>query len=210
MDGGDAEVEAALPRNLIRRAVTPLVALHGQDALHEQLAALMDKVRAVPLHKLSPSTPKPKRGSYDGVRAGGILKAGWLDKHTNRQPAATAALAAWPAGDAAPDALAALVEELGATRQHFAARGQPRAVSVLVVSGGAPADVEQRFAQVVQSAGIEPRLAVLLDASTDAALREGADRLCSALAAEARAAFEAPPRSPLPPVLTGHVSSLLP
>ena len=62
MDGGDAEVEAALPRNLIRRAVTPLVALHGQDALHEQLAALMDKVRAVPLHKLSPSTPKPKRG----------------------------------------------------------------------------------------------------------------------------------------------------
>ena len=67
------------------------------------------QVRAVSLEKLAPSTPKPKRGSYDGVRAGGILKAEWLEKHTNKAPAATAALIPWAAADGGEGALAKVI-----------------------------------------------------------------------------------------------------
>lgn len=135
------------------------------------LTAARGQVRAVSLEKLAPSTPKPKRGSYDGVRAGGILKAGWLEKHTNKAPAATAALIEWAAADGGEGALAKVVAEIAATRQHFASRGQARVVIVLVAASPVLEDVEQRYALVVQRASLDPRLASLLVTETDIALR---------------------------------------
>lgn len=48
MEAGAEEVEVALPRDLIRRPATPLVALHGVDSVHELLAGRMVKVPPPP------------------------------------------------------------------------------------------------------------------------------------------------------------------
>eukprot|EP00288_Rhodomonas_lens_P001651 CAMPEP_0177734464 /NCGR_PEP_ID=MMETSP0484_2-20121128/24245_1 /TAXON_ID=354590 /ORGANISM="Rhodomonas lens, Strain RHODO" /LENGTH=88 /DNA_ID=CAMNT_0019247939 /DNA_START=34 /DNA_END=297 /DNA_ORIENTATION=+ len=84
------ETDAALPPLLVRQSATPLIALRGMTDFNHELSERMPMVRAVPIEQLPYVTQKERRPTFEGVKASGILKARWLEKHVLEEPSAIA------------------------------------------------------------------------------------------------------------------------
>jgi len=170
-----AEVDAALPPELLRQPVMPLVALHGAADIHAALAKHMPLIRAVDMEQLPAASAKPRRTTYENYQPAGVLKKRWLRKHVLESAAAIAALVPWcPAEEG--DGFDAVIERINAARQVVRRQGV-LVVVVVVATGKVPDDVDQRYAQLHRNAGLDGRLAALLVSEPDFALRLGAERL---------------------------------
>jgi hypothetical protein len=87
------ECNSALPIALLRNTSTPLVALHGSADVHFFISSNMPMIRAAAFDAFpSAVSQKPKKASYDGIRANGILKGHWLQKHVLETPSVIAYL----------------------------------------------------------------------------------------------------------------------
>ena len=170
-----AEIDAALPPELLRQPVMPLVALHGAADIHAALAKHMPLIRAVDMQQLPAASAKPRRATYENYQPAGVLKKRWLRKHVLESAAAIAALVPWCPADEG-DSFAAVIERINAARQ-VARRPGVLVVVVVVATGKVPDDVDQRYAQLHRTAELDGRLAALLVSEPDFALRLGAERL---------------------------------
>ena len=170
-----AELDAAIPPELLRQPVMPLVALHGMVEMHAALAKHMTLIRAVDIQQLPTASAKARRTTYEGYQPAGILKKCWLRKHVLESAAAIAALVPWePASEG--DNFDAVMERIHAARQVVRRQGV-LVVVVVVATGKVPDDVDQRYAQLHRKAELDGRLAALLVSEPDFALRLGAERL---------------------------------
>jgi len=171
----DEEVDAAMPPELLRQAVMPMIALHGMVDMHPALAKHMPLIRAVDIQQLPPASSKSRRTTYEGYHPAGILKQRWLQKHVIDSASAIAALVPWcPAEEG--DNFDAVMERINTARQVVRRQGV-LVVVVVVATGKVPDDVDQRFAQLHRTAELDGRLAALLVNEPDFALRLGAERL---------------------------------
>ena len=184
----EAEIEAAMPPELVRQPVMPLVALHGMTDLHASLVRHMPLIRAVDLAQLPRRVAKARRSSFEGHVPQGVLKKGWLQKHVLETAASIAALVPWcPAEEG--DGLDAVLARVAAARE-LPRRAGVQVVIVLVATGKVPDDVDQRYAQLYRTAALDGRLSALLVSEPDFALRLGAERLQHMLMDAAWAYFE--------------------
>jgi hypothetical protein len=167
------DIDAAMPPDLLRQPVMPLVALQGMAEMHAALTKHMPLIRAVDMQQLPAVSAKPRRSTYEGYQPAGILKKGWLRKHVLESATAVGALVPWsPEGDV----FDAVIERINAARQVVRRQGV-LVVVVVVATGKVPDDVDQRYALLHRQAELDGRLAALLVSEPDFALRLGAERL---------------------------------
>jgi hypothetical protein len=76
----------ALPTALLRNPSTPLIALHGSPEVQVFISSNMPMIRVASLDEPHTISQKPRKASYDGMRASGILKDRWLLKHVLETP----------------------------------------------------------------------------------------------------------------------------
>ena len=76
----------ALPIALLRNPSTPLVALLGSPDVQVFISSTMPMIRVASLDEPQTILQKPRKTTYDGVRASGILKDRWLRKHVLETP----------------------------------------------------------------------------------------------------------------------------
>ena len=86
------ECNDALPIALLRNQSLPLVALQGSPDVQVFISNNMPLIRVASLDGLGTVFQKPRKVTYDGVRASGILKDRWLQKHVLETPAVIAYL----------------------------------------------------------------------------------------------------------------------